>query len=115
MVDRVVGPADLKAPDGSLREQMRRLQLTPHTPTGTFTHTCWRAGVSQPSRTAGSDFSIYTSKILPIVQLYIVNDQMFHLPCLHQFFMFLYDTSWVKNDIGTEIHNMIIHYDFTNA
>ena len=32
MVDRVVGPADLKAPDDSLREQMRRLQLS--LPTG---------------------------------------------------------------------------------
>ena len=32
--------ADLKAPDGSPREQMRTLQLTPFTATGTFTCTC---------------------------------------------------------------------------
>ena len=31
VVDRVVGPADLVAPDDSLREQMRRLQLSPPT------------------------------------------------------------------------------------
>ena len=38
--DRVVGPADLMAPDDSLREHMRRLQFIPPTPTGTFTCTC---------------------------------------------------------------------------
>ena len=34
VVDRVVGPADWKVSDDSLREQMKRLQLTPLAATG---------------------------------------------------------------------------------
>ena len=36
----------------------------------------------------------------------VVNDHMYPCPCLYHFFILF----WVKNDIGTGIHSLKLHY-----